>query len=172
MFGYHNSNGITYQYYWTNPNNTTAWQRQKIDDVFYNWNTSYKTGIITPMNINHTNNKDSSIIDWSYTTNWWDSSTTRVGETTFWNWGTKLQPDQSNWSSALIQYGGRLWHEGHPAITNNVKILTFAHEIGHAVGLAHNDNLMHTIMYPTMDEMDQAYHGPYADDLYGVNALY
>jgi len=83
----------------------------------------------------------------------------------------------SNWSSALIQFGGPEWSRGiypfNQSNKNAIKHKAFAHEIGHAVGLAHNSDFSYmSIMRPVLDDIPDSVQGPWSNDLYGVNSLY
>lgn len=163
-----NYNGITNQKFWV-ADNTTQWQKQQINDAMYRWNSSEGQNIWTPMQIGYTSNKNNSIMDFSYSKTWWDGNTTRGGETTFWNWNSKVMyngtPTQQ-WSSALIQFGG----PGYLNYGDKNKKVIFTHEIGHGIGLAHNWDTKSSIMYPYSNETNtiRASYG----DLQGVNALY
>lgn len=166
-----NYNGITYKKYWPG-NNTTSWQKQRMNDVFYRWNSSEGSNIITPMNVNLTWNRNESIIDFSYSRTWWDGSQRRTGETTFWNWGNKVNYSNGmpfkQWSSALTQFGGYAYINS----SNLIKERTLAHEIGHAVGIAHNGSTRDSIMYPSIDLINGNRVGPNYGDLLALNALY
>lgn len=179
-FGYRNSNGITYQKFWPF-GNTTEWQQKAINDMIYNWNTSNNQNVVTPMNLSYTKDKSQSIMDFSYIKQWYDSAVGRTGETTYWNWSNKVNyangVPYSNWSSALIQFGGPEWANGtNPFNTsrkNTIKYQTFAHEIGHGVGLAHNPDYSYmSIMRTPLDDIPDSVKGPWSNDLYGVNSLY
>ncbi|WP_138108129.1 reprolysin-like metallopeptidase [Lactobacillus terrae] len=77
-----------------------------------------------------------------------------------------------------IQFGGTDWHYStgifaNTATGNIYKKQTFAHEIGHAVGLAHNIDFSYmTIMRPDLATIPRTVTGPWFNDLYGINYLY
>ena len=175
-----NSNGITNQKFWPY-GDTTEWQKKAINDMIYNWNSSYNQNVWTPMNLSYTKNKGQSIVDFYYVRDLYDRSSV-TGKTTFWNWNNNVNHSNgspfSNWSSATIKFGGKNWSAGTLMFDKNIygnrfKYATISHEIGHAMGLTHNNDFGYmTIMRSDLSKIPDKMFGPWFNDLYGINSLY
>jgi hypothetical protein len=126
-----------------------------MDDWIY---TTERTGITTPISFLRTTYRPASIIDVfqiNYVAPWW-------GFTTHYNGDAEIEPTDGNWSWTLVQLDGAF-----AQCRNQQGVI--AHEMGHALGLAHVDT-MSSVMY--VDIAYTSVTAAVADDLYGINHLY
>ncbi|WP_409076873.1 M12 family metallo-peptidase [Bombilactobacillus bombi] len=140
-----------------------------MNDELYRWNSSNGTGIYTPINITIGQNQAQSIMDFYYYNN--KSHGLGVAGNTDYVLGDRpVSFVYSNFSCATINAWGNVYN----SLSNSKKIQFWAHETGHAMGLAHNDDLSYiSVMRSSLYSNDyRNYDGPTANDLAGINHLY
>ena len=126
--------GVTCQKYWAS-GTLTNWQKKRINDQMYRWNSSNNTGIWTKLYVTITQNKAQSIIDYYYDSNGFYSNGV-VAITLHKINNVRVNWTKQNWGCAEIIALGRVYN----GISGWKKIQTWAHETGHALGLEHNDD--------------------------------
>lgn len=156
--------GVTYQKFWA----VDSALGGKANDAMYTWNSSNGTGIYTNMNMQSTNNRAQSIMDFVRSDRivWISDTTVAMGETA--NDGrTGDAAWSSNWGCSTITIFNAPWGQNP-----SKQQACAAHEIGHALGLMHNEGwgANGSIMYPTVTKMTIT--GPTGHDMKGVKYLY
>ncbi len=127
--------------------------------------TTSRLGITTPVSFLRTYTQSSSVMD-IYAGYYKDPSYGIVGYTTFWIYGTQIDPMASNWGWGKI----RLNQPNYDWLSAYDKQGTAAHEMGHVMGLNENNSNPGSVMC-------QLAYGRYvnsaqADDCNGINYLY
>lgn len=149
--------GSNNQYYYVDA--TASAHRNTAIAAMNDWiYTTTRTGVTTPISFLRTTYRPSSkvdIVQVNYVAPWW-------GFTTHYNGNTMLEPWDGNWYWALIQLDGAF------AQCPNQKGV-IAHEIGHAMGLAHVTTAS-SVMYDEIAYTSVT--AAVADDLNGINHLY
>ncbi len=139
-----------------------------IDAAVSSWNNTKKNpGVTTPIWFKKTTTKSSSIMD-CYVKN--SSDTTILGSTTFYSGSgsssKQIDPYSSNWTWAKVI----MYKNSQSGMSTTKKQGVFAHEMGHVMGLAHNNTNPKTIMCQTA--YGRTAYRPAIDDCNGINHLY
>lgn len=147
----------------------------KIAEAWSDWNyTTASLGITTPISVKKTTTKSSSVFDFYYRTQW-EEEDGIYGGTFMYNGQTLQNPTcgdpTGNWGWTQIILNNPNYDDLY-YISGNIDRQkgVIAHEIGHALGLAHSDDSVYKLMYPYGDLLyvDSCT----ADELAGINALY
>ncbi|MDQ0417809.1 hypothetical protein J2Z48_001993 [Croceifilum oryzae] len=128
------------------------------------WNTwIYSSSILsTPISFRESTNKKASVIEF---TSYDDSSDIRSGVTYFYRYKEKVEPEKSNWGWARIELNqAKLKY-----LSSGDQQGTIAHEIGHAMGLAHNGDEFSVMCQFAFGRKTSR---PLLDDYKGINAIY
>lgn len=139
--------GYTNRYYWINDNFSDAFKKH-IKNAVSEWvYTTDSKGVTTPISIKNTTIRSQSVFD--YLKGSLDSGV--LGKTTFYkHGGEKLS---LNSQGALTQNYSYVYMKIDPShfsgITDNQRKATCAHELGHAMGLSHNNTKKGSIMCQT-----------------------
>lgn len=135
-YGYNN------RYYFITPN--AAAYLTHIDNAFYDWvHTTERTGVSTPISISRTYNQINSVFDFHS-----DNVGSAYARTAHMYLSTEINLDVNpistwtNWGWTKIIFD----NYNFPKLSNFDKTGTTAHEIGHAMGLAHRENSTTSIM--------------------------
>ncbi|MCI1850355.1 matrixin family metalloprotease [Schleiferilactobacillus harbinensis] len=155
-----NYNGVTYQKFWAQD----ATLSSLANDSMYLWNSSNNTGIVTNMNLQNTTNRLSSIMDFVRTNVDFGQY---VAARTFNDGKADAAAFESNWGCSEIRcppYFSQIPYHYQRAV--------IAHEIGHGLGLMHNNDWGKdgSIMYDRPGSGSII--GPQARDMKGVRYLY
>ena len=139
-----------------------------IDAAVNTWNnTKDNPGVTTPIWFKKTTTKSSSVMDY-YAKN--SSDTSVLGETLLYSGSgsnsVKINPNQSNWTWGKVL----IYKNSISGMTTTKKQGVVAHEMGHVMGLAHNNTDPKTIMCQT--KYGRSVYRPAKDDCHGINYLY
>ncbi|TCP60822.1 matrixin family metalloprotease [Baia soyae] len=128
------------------------------------WNTWVNSSSIlsTPISFRESTNKKASVVEFFSINN---PSKKYAGMTYFYRYKEEVEPEKSNWgwteielNQAELKYIGETDQQG-----------TIAHEIGHAMGLAHNGNEFSVMCQFAYGRKTSR---PLLDDYKGINAIY
>lgn len=152
--------GKNTRYYWVSPGLGSA-HKSVVDNAMYKWVNSNGTGAYTPISFRGTSTQSSSTIDfepgaWSYGV---------LGRTYMKNGANTVNPMYSSWYWAKIEFTSNF-----SASNLTIRNTTAAHEIGHAMGLNHNDTISNTVMRTQYTSSMPS--GPSINDFSGINYLY
>ncbi|MDQ0417933.1 hypothetical protein J2Z48_002117 [Croceifilum oryzae] len=167
LFGYKLTNGVgnwgkNRQYYYVHDSAKTYY-KPLIKGAWDTWIHSSHI-VSTPISFRETTNKKSAVVELaSFSNN--DSKHQYVAITSFFRYQKEVEPWESNWGWAKIDLN-RFYMKNHLKADQQG---TIAHEIGHAMGLAHNGDSF-SIMCPLAGGRKTA--RPLRDDYEGINVLY
>jgi hypothetical protein len=164
------NNGYNTRYYYISPSSSTY--ASLINSAMSTWvNTTTDPGVTTPIYYRNTTTKSASVMD-IYNGSYYSYASGILGETLFYRFSALVedqygQPNQ-NWGWNEIHLNNPRFEES--TFTTFNRQGTIAHEMGHAMGLAH-----YTDPYVIMSQYNNGYrkvNRPSLDDLYGINVLY
>ncbi|MGM0123606.1 hypothetical protein IGI37_000978 [Enterococcus sp. AZ194] len=152
------------RYYWMSSYFNTSAKKKPVTDAMYMWNYSNGTGAWTPLMFYNSAQQYGCILDIHKV-----SGRPGIGaETTWFTWkGQSVVPERNNWDWCKIEVTNL-----YQAANSTKQKGTMVHEIGHVLGLAHNDTFPNggTVMrWMYADTMSK---GPTLNDFKGINRLY
>ena len=161
-YGYNN------RYYFIDSSAINAGNETLTVNAMNSW--IYTSNIVTtPISFQRTTTKSESIMD-IYNGSYYPAEEYIYGETLFWLSGTRIypyNPDGSNWAWTQIHLNTVSFN----TLSQQRKQGVIAHEMGHVMGLAHNQDWGPIVlMYPYGDELTVS--SPTSHDLFGINHLY
>lgn len=150
--------------YWMSGYFNTNAKKKPVTDAMYKWNYSNNTGAWTPLMLKNSTNKYGSILDIQKIT-----GRPNIGaSTTFYNWNEQgLNISKNNWDWSKIEVTN-VYHSKNDKTKRGIMV----HEIGHALGLNHNDSNPKggTVMWKNYKS--SMANGPTLNDFKGINKLY
>lgn len=145
--------GHTRRYYWIDSSASSS--TTYISNAYSSWiNTSHI--LSTPISWRQTTTKTDGTVEF-YGYNARDGAN---GYTTFWRYSSSVNPRNENWGWCKVYYN----------YAYNAGQSTFAHEIGHTMGLDENNTNRYRIMCQAA--YGRSVSSPQYDDLAGINAKY
>lgn len=150
------------RYYWRSGNVDAYWSTY-VSSAFDRWvNTSGAPGVTTSISFRATTVKADATIE--VMNDVLDPNVT--GLTEFYLYSTKIDdPSSRSWGWAIIKYDGNKTQ----SYSQEKKIGLICHELGHAMGLSHN-NTMQSIMYDNDESRTRS--NPGAIDCQTINHIY
>lgn len=157
--------GNNKRYYYIS--SSASGQTSYIESAMYHWiYTSEDPGVSTPISFRRTYDQNSSVMD-IYLGNFYDESTGYIAETEFYIYSNRVNQYYENWGWTNIKINNPVY--GY-YLTNFQKEGTISHEMGHVMGLDHNNSDQFSIMCQL--QYNRLVKAPFPDDLNGINALY
>lgn len=155
--------GANKRYYWLD--GSTFSEGNLINTAMDEWIYSTgRTGVTTPISFRSTTTKSSSVIDF-YKGSYYDEVFGILAVTWHYRYDRSVDEYYENWGWTEIWINSpsydREYAEGRKA--------TIAHEIGHALGLAHVSSV-YSLMYSTLKGAQA--NTATADEMHGINYLY
>lgn len=145
--------GYSKRYYWVD--SSASSRAGIINNAYSTWiNTS--NILKTPISWRNTTTKSDGTVEF-YTYNSADGAN---GYTTYWRYNNSINPHNENWGWCQVKYN----------VHYNAGQATFAHEIGHTMGLDENNSNQYSIM--CQEAYGRKVSSPQYDDLAGINAKY
>lgn len=152
------------RYYWMSNYFNTSAKKKPVTDAMYMWNYSNGTGAWTPLMFYNSAQQYGCVLDIHKIA----GRPGVGGSTTFYTWsGQGLNVYRSNWDWAKIELTNV--YEGKDAATKKGLV---AHEIGHVLGLNHNDTKPNGRTVMTTNYESYTKNGPTINDFNGINKLY
>lgn len=133
--------GNNKRYYYIS--SSASGQTSYIESAMYHWiYTSEDPGVSTPISFRRTYDQNSSVMD-IYLGNFYDESTGYIAETEFYIYSNRVNQYYENWGWTNIKINNPVY--GY-YLTNFQKEGTISHEMGHVMGLDHNNSDQFSIM--------------------------